>query len=80
MTMHVCNLYISTICCCFTQLQILSPTINMASWYDRAVTVFSLNGHLLHVRYAQEAVHEGYTAVTVLSVQKNTVVKLQAHS
>jgi len=87
MTMHVCNLYISKICCCFTQLQIVSPTSNMASRYARAVTVFSLNRHVLHVRYAQEAVREGSTAVIVngsdvivLSVQKKSVVKLQAHS
>ena len=87
MTTHVCNLYISKICHCFTQLQIVSPTSNVASSYDRAVTVFSLNRHLLHVRYAQEAVHEGPTAaivsgsgVIVLRVQKKHVVKLQAHS
>jgi 20S proteasome, alpha and beta subunits len=56
----------------------------MASRYDRAVTAFSLNRHLLHVRYAQEAVREGSTAVIVngsgvivLTVQKKYVVKLQ---
>jgi len=59
----------------------------MASRCDRAVTVFSLKRHLLHVRYAQEAVREGPTVVivngsgvTVLSAQKKSVVKLQAHS